>query len=487
MSHMWLIDRGWSASSASAIMSAVITRRSHPPRRKWPAPWLAVWAFACSAACENTPELPPAAALPDDGGDLSTRDAGRDAGYVRPAGSPQLPGVDEVVVLPFLGPTQTVEVEIEAALRSLDVHFSVDTTASFGEEIEVLQDDLSDEIVPELRKRVPDVSIGVSSFEDFPLSPFGSAQDTPFELRTAITSELRRVDAALAGLNQPIGNGADGPESGAEALYQIATGEGYRLGMDWIIAPYNDRELRGGGTLGGVGFREGALRAVVHMTDAPSHTPRDYESVFPGTHSLEQAADALDRLAIRTLGVVSGPLARADMEFVAHATGATRLPDEDGCPVGLDGDHRPSVNGVCPLVFDVRDDGEGLSDTLIDAIVALVNAVNIRRAHAEVDNDPLSFVTAVEALDADVLPGVEAPELADERPADGIADTFVGVRPGTRLRFAVHLRNTLLLGDDAPQYFTVTLNLVGDGLSLGTRTVRVQVPPALHSDSDGGF
>jgi len=484
MSHMWLIYREWSASSASAIMSAVIPRSSRPPRHTWPSPWLVLWAFA--AACDNTPDLPPAVAIPNDAGDPSAGDAGRDAGYVRPAGRPQLPGVDRVVVLPFLGPVQTVEVEIEAALRSLDVHFSIDTTASFGEEIEALQDDLSDKIVPELRMRVPDVSVGVSSFEDFPLSPFGSAEDKPFELRTAITSDLSRVDAALAGLNRPIGNGADGPESGAEALFQIATGEGYRLGMDWIIAPYSDRGLRGGGTLGGVGFREGALHAVVHITDAPSHTPAHYESVFPGTHSLQQAANALDRLAIRTLGVVSSPLARADMELVARGTGATTLPDEDGCPTGLDGEHRPSVSGECPLVFDVSDDGKGLSDTLTDAIAALVNAVNIRRAYAEVDNDPLSFVTAVEALDAEVLPGVEAPELFDERPADGIADTFVGVRPGTRLRFAVHLRNTLLVGDDAPQYFTVTLNLVGDGLSLGTRTVRVEVPRARH-DSDAGL
>lgn len=486
MSHMWLIYREWSAPSASAIMCAVISRRSPPPRHTRPAPWLVAWAFAWSAACENTPELPPAAAFPKDAGGMSANDAGADAGYVRPAGMPQLPGVDRAVVLPFLGPTQSVEVEIEAALRSLDVHFSIDTTASFGEEIEALQDDLSDEVVPELRKRVPDVSVGVSSFEDFPLSPFGSEEDKPFELRTAITSDLSRVDAALAGLDRPIGNGADGPESGAEALYQIATGEGYRLGMDWIIAPYSDRGLRGGGTLGGVGFREGALHAVVHITDAPSHTPRDYESVFPGTHSLQQAADALDRLAIRTLGVVSSPLARTDMEFVARATGATTPPDADGCPMGLDGDHLPSVNGACPLVFDVRDDGKGLSDTLTDAIVALVNAVDIRRAYAEVDNDPLSFVTAVEALDADVLPGVEAPELFDERPSDGIVDTFVGVRPGTRLRFAVHLRNTLLVGDDAPQFFTVTLNLVGDGLSLGTRTVRVEVPPAPRGN-DGGL
>lgn len=440
------------------------------------APTRAAWLILMSLGCGS--DAPPASPLPPpfDAG-LDAGDAGSDGSTPnRPDGGPRLPGVDAKVTLPFLGEAQTVEIEIEASLRALDVHFSVDTTASFGDEISVLQRDLSDQVVPELRRRVEDVSVGVSSFEDFPRTPFGTEGDDPFELQTAITSDLRRVDSALAGLDRPIGNGGDGPEAGAEALYQVATGEGYRLANRWTIRPYVREALVGGGTLGGVGYRVGALHALVHITDAPSHTPADYEPGIPDTRSMTQAASALNALNIRALGIVSHPIARDEMERLAIATGAVVEPTSGECLTGIDGESRPPIEDQCPLVFEVHEDGRGLSDTLTDAIVALVDAVELQRAYTEIDDDPLGFVNAVEALEAEVERGATQPERLDERPSDGINDTFVNVRPGTTLRFAVHLRNTLLAPDDAPQFYTVTINLLGDGLSLGTRTIRVEVP-----------
>jgi len=447
---------------------------------------IAAWLVAVCVACDDDAVAPGALAPTADAGDAGVSDANAEAAvpYVRPDGPPRLPGVDAEVTLPFLGPEAIVVIEIEAALRALDVHFSVDTTASFRDEISVLQADLSDVIVPELRRRIDDVSVGVSSFEDFPRTPFGTEGDDPFELQTAITSDLQRVDNALAGLDRPIGNGGDGPESGAEALYQVATGEGYRSGDRWLIEPFDQRALTGGGRLGGVGFRQGALHALVHITDAPTHTPSDYGEVFPGTHSMQQAAAALRALDVRTLGIVTSPPTQGDqksqavveLEQLAIATGAVGPVERNGCPTGVDGETRPSVAGTCPLVFQVLDDGEGLSDALTDGIVALVNAVDLRRAYTEVGDDRLGFVVLVEALGADPADGTPEPVRVDERPADGIDDTFVDVRPGTTLRFAVHMRNTLLVSDDAPQFYTVTINLLGDGLSLGTRAIRIEVP-----------
>lgn len=444
------------------------------------------WLIACAVGCSDGAHAPSPLLPLRDAGDASTTDANVDAApaYVRPDGGPRLPAVDEQVTLPFLGEPQVVIVEIEAALRALDVHFSVDTTSSFRDEISVLQANLSGVIVPELQRRINDVSVGVSSFEDFPEIPFGGEDDQPFELKTAITSDLQRVDSALAGLDRPIGNGGDGPESGAEALYQIATGAGYERNGRQLIEAFDQRALPGGGRLGGVGFRPGALHALVHITDAPTHQPSDYADVFPGTHSLQQAANALNALAIRTLGIVTNSRAPEDgksqavveLEELAIATGAVGPSDRGGCPTGIEGATRPAVGDVCPLVFQVRDDGEGLSDTLTEGIVALVNAVDLRRAYTEVTDDRLGFVTTVEALGADPRGNTPAPDRADERPADGIDDTFVNVRPGTTLRFAVHLQNTLLVPDDAPQFYTVLINLVGDGLSLGMRAIRIEVP-----------
>lgn len=451
------------------------------------ASWLsAAWLIALCLACSDDAHAPSPLLPTADGGDAATQDANVDATapYVRPDGGPRLPGVDAQVTLPFLGPAQVVVVEIDAALRALDVHFSVDTTASFRDEISVLQDDLSDVVVPELRRRIDDVSVGVSSFEDFPHTPFGTEGDDPYELQTAITSDLQRVNSALAGLDRPLGNGGDGPESGAEALYQVATGEGYRQGTRWLIDRFDNRALAGGGRIGGVGFRQGALHALVHITDAPTHNPSDYESVFPGTHSMQQAAAALKAIDVRMLGVVTGAQtdgdaklqSTAELEQVASTTGAVMEVGDDGCPTGIDGASRPPVNGQCPLVFLARDDGDGLSDALTDAIVALVNAVDLKRVSTEISDDRLGFVLAVEATGSSTPNGGVEPERVDEQPADGIDDTFLNVRPGTKLRFAVHLRNALLVADDAPQFYTITINLLGDGLSLGTRAIRIEIP-----------
>ena len=99
----------------------------------------------------------------------------------------------------------------------------------------------------------------------------------------------------VARLDDPFGNGGDTPESGYEALYQIASGEG----LDPWIEPYE------GDGAGGVGFREGALHVVVHVTDAPSHDTRSYAPAVAGAHGPSDALAALRAIDARVLGIAS--------------------------------------------------------------------------------------------------------------------------------------------------------------------------------------
>ena len=423
---------------------------------------------------------PPAAPPVDASG---PRDAGSaDAGDVdgapgRGDGGPRLPAADVEVELPYRGPERTVVLRVVADLGSLDVHFSIDTTGSFTEEIDTMQSDLDGRIVPALRRRVEDVAFGVSRFEDFPAEPWGTSTDQPFELLTPITTDARRVASAVAALDSPLGHGGDAPESGAEALYQIATGEGYRRGTRTLVSPFDGRPARGGGTLGGVGFREGALHVVVHVTDAPTHTPEDYEPTFPGTRSLADAAEALSAVGARTIGIASGEVARSHLETVALATGATTEPTDGSCPTGIGGDARAPRGGTCPLVFDVARDGTGLSDTVVDAIVELVNGVVYDQVYGRAVDDPLGFVHAIEATEADPPDGVPPPTLLDVRPPeDGYDDTFADTGPGTELTFVAHLVNDRLPPADYDQVFHLTVQIVGDGLVLAVRRIRVVVP-----------
>jgi len=269
----------------------------------------------------------------------------------------------------------------------------------------------------------------------------------------------------------------------------VATGAGYEHMGQVLIPPYDRKALEGGGALGGVGFRPSALHVVVHVTDAPSHRPADYAAEFPGTHDLDQAAQALTDLGANVVGIVTRdctPIecadptsnyseARRDLEQLAVATGGVR-DGTDGCPTGLSAREMPLRDGVCPLVFDVSGSGEGLSDLLVDGIVALIDELHFEAVTASLVADPLGFVQGIEAQqDADP----SAPRVADRLPAgmpDGIDETFLAVRSGSTLRFSVQLRNDRIAPTDVEQRFRLTLRVVGDGLLLGEQTLRVVVP-----------
>jgi len=426
-------------------------------------------AAALLAACSGRAPAPPgrdAATGRTDAGPVVGFDAGTTTPPGRPDGGARLPPVDREIVLEYFGDPVEQDLEVAGGVGTLDVFFSIDTTGSFGGEIDELQSTLRSFILPQLRDRVASVRLGVGRFEDFPAAPWGGPEDLPFRLLTPITDQDSRVASAVASLDQPLGNGGDIEEASAEALWQIATGEGYR---DLVPA------YRGDG-LGGVGFREDALRAVVHVTDAPTHEPEDYGAVFEGTHSVGEATEALRANGVRVLGIASGAGARRHLETVAIGTGAVTEPIGGLCPTGIDGTDVAPRDDVCPLVFDVNSDGTGVGATIVDAIVGLLSTVQYEEVWAETD-DGIGFVRTIEAVEADPPPGVDPPGVADRRPpGDGIDDTFTDVGPGTRLAFRAILRNETIPPADYDQFFNLVLRVVGDGVTLLSRTIRVIVP-----------
>lgn len=396
-----------------------------------------------------------------------------DVPYVRPD-APALPPADLEVTLPYGAPPVRLDVEVEAGLAYLDVVISMDATGSFGGEIDALQRSLEDVVLPELSGRAREVGVGIARFEDFPVSPFGGPDDLPFELVTPITTDPGRIRAALAALGT-LGNGGDLPESGAEALYQIATGEGFVLDGSTLVPPFG-RGAPGGGELGGAGFREGSYRVIVHVTDAPTHEPSDYGALVPGAHGTTQAVAALEALEIRALGVASNEAARDHLETIALATGATIPPTGGSCPTGVRGGRRPPRSGTCPLVFDVGADGDGLSGAITDAILGLLDTLYWDEAHGEVTDDRYGLVQAIEATEARPPAGTPAPGREDRIGGDGVLDTFVEVGTGTTLRFTAVLENRTIVPADYDQVFRVGIRVVGDGIVLEELTVRVIVP-----------
>ncbi|MFO0682607.1 MAG: hypothetical protein U0234_11175 [Sandaracinus sp.] len=400
-----------------------------------------------------------------------------DAGYERPDAL-RLPPADLEVTLPFEGPEATTDLEASAALGRLDVVFSIDATGSYGGEIDELQGALVDVVVPGLTASVPDVAFAVVRFEDVPFAPFGEPSDRAYTLLTPMTTDAARVQGAVAQLDSPLGSGGDEPEAGIEALYQIARGTGLVVDGEVLAAPWSGQAAGGGGSDPGVGFRSDAFRVVVHATDAPSHDASDYAGVVPGAHGRAETLSALSAAHVRVIGIASSERARPDLESFARATGAVVAASGGRCLTGIRGAARsPDADGTCPLVYDIDENGVGLSRTVVQAIGAATDALTYDEVWGEPVDDRLGFVRAIEAVSATPPAGGTAPRRADRRPAgDGVDDTFEGVRSGTMVVFTAHLANTTVEPADYEQVFRVTIALRGDGLELVRRTIRIVVP-----------
>jgi hypothetical protein len=238
----------------------------------------------------------------------------------------------------------------------------------------------------------------------------------------------------------------------------------------------------------------------LHVTDAAAHTPAEYAARgLLGTHDMSEAATALNALAVRTIAIMStgcGDAAcrsghrysslRAELSDLALQTRAVMVPTEGLCPTGIEGDLLPTYLDTCPLVFDVRSDGTGLAKTVVDAVLGLLDRLRFGEVHAEVGDDPLGLVRGIEAISVPQRAGIPAPRRVDRLPSgkpDGRDDTFLAVQRRARLGFRITLRNDRLPPSDVPQRFRVSVRVVGDGVQVEERTLRIVVPAGTRGET----
>ena len=442
--------------------------------------WIVLVGIAACGEAKRPPTFGPRDAAPEV--DTGPPDTGPDGSAID-AGDPPLPEPDIELVLPFGAPAQEVDLEYEAAVRLLDLHLCVDTTSSMFEEIDEIQAELQTTVAAGVDAAVDDVTFGVSEFEDFPFDPFGGPDDRPFTLLQDQTRSLADALSAVRRLDDPLGFGGDFPESTAEALYQIATGEGFVTGGDVLVESHEPTEE----ARGGVSFRPGALPVVVVATDERSHAPADYASSFEGAHSLAEATDALEALGARVVGIASGEAARSTLVPAAIATAAAVPPTDGVCATGIDGAEVPPEGDVCPLVFDVNGDGSGLSEAIVDAIGRLLESIVWRTVAIRIEDDGLGFVVRAEALSSEAVAGTPEPGLADLDPVDGVDETFTDVYRGTRLVYRITAQNLRIEPSDYDQIFYLRGLLVGDGDTIvDDKLIRIRIPAGAAGWFDAG-
>ncbi len=425
--------------------------------------------------------------------------------------------VDFYFELPFEGPDDRAEFDIETGLENGDVVFNMDVTASMGSAIRNLRDNLRSTIIPELTSRIPDIGIGISAFGDFPCNPYGSVFDFPFAVYQRITTDPAAAASGTTELNTI--SGGDLPEAGIESLWQLATGDGRVIsgcgrGGSTTIPPFDPSVDRvagvADGTIGGAGFRDTQVRVIVHITDA--QTQARGVNGFPYGASTDEAVDALNAIRTKVLGVslvsVIGSSvignATAHLTDLATRTDATVPPCAWGeaadrpagcgvtqCCTGVGGAGEAPVGGECPLVFKVNCGfactGEAALDgSVVSGIAALLAGSEyditsrLRRDEAEFAASGIDTTCLVE----EVRPVRGTPAGCSDAPVpadtdgDGALDGFSGVTPGASVTFEIVARNDCVEQTREPQVFEVLLDLEDStGGSFGTRLITILVPP----------
>ena len=242
--------------------------------------------------------------------------------------------------LPYQGASKDDILEFIPKVSKLDLVFNVDTTASMTEAIENVKTNIGNTI-DRVRKIVPDTGFALTNFDDYPVGVTAvpaviknsagtiianafyqmhgnaTAGDLPFRVLGKVSTDAEVVTSYTQKSLFTTRHGEDGAESGAESLYQIATGVGTAWKANsatgyWLIGVHPDgtgavdritKNWNGGSTQanvnapstwGGVDFRQSSLPVVVHTTDVYSHDAASiYNSSIPEHLSYNGVVDSV--------------------------------------------------------------------------------------------------------------------------------------------------------------------------------------------------
>lgn len=394
---------------------------------------------------------------------LDTPDAGPDAGIDAAidagtdAGPPPRPCIE---VPPDAGEVRA-SFSLPASLAVVDIMFLIDSSGSMRDEIDTVRARLRDAVVPGVRAAIPDAAFGVALFGEFPVSPYGPSSVRPYELRSPITSDVTRVEAALDGT--PTWGNYDDPEADIEGLYQVMTGEGYgEPTTPGYIAP--SLGCPSGGT-GAACFRRDALPIVMLITDAPMHNgppgvpPVDPYTFSPPPHRYEDAVSAVTATHALVLGLGASdsgrPAPHAHLRQLALDTGS------------VDGSGNP-------LEFDIGGGGGAIGSQIVRAVQFVASEVPLD-VDAVAEDLPGDSVDASEVLRGMRAVSASPPENVERM--DGA--TFFGVIPGTELTFEVIVDASSLPPSSERRVFPARIIFRASGRSrLDVTEVDIVVPGA---------
>ncbi|HEY8428347.1 MAG TPA: VWA domain-containing protein [Sandaracinaceae bacterium] len=373
---------------------------------------------------------------------------------------------DFVFVVPYMeDPVPTKDtLDFATSIAKADVYFLMDETGSMGSSISSLASGIAT-LITEIRAVIPDAWFGLGGFRDYPVNPYGSFGDLPYEHYLDITNDAAAAMAATS-MYEPAG-GNDGPESHTQAVWSAVTGNAL-MGV-----PARNASSFGPcppGRFGYACFRDNAVPIIVLITDVEMHNgpggANPYTGIM-GAVTYEDAVAAAVDARVRVTGIAQGSFGggRPHLEQMARDTGA----------VDLSG--RPLVENYT---------GSGAISSAVVTNIRTLAEQSVLDITAQFRDDPSDAVDTEAAffdfLEASPMPprarGCVA-RVAEDRDADGVRETYPAVGTDTRVCFDIHVRrNETVMPTTDPQIFHATVVVLGDGFTeLDSRDIFFLVPP----------
>ncbi|MEQ6250323.1 Ig-like domain-containing protein [Sulfitobacter sp. HNIBRBA3233] len=177
-----------------------------------------------------------------------------------------LSAADGAIVEVTRGPDNTLTFDLNVFVPDLpekaDIVLAQDLSGSFNDDISTLKNGnfMQDLAFALTAGGIDDLALGITSYVDYPISPFGIPSDFIYNVDQDLTTDFAAADAALDTLS--IRNGNDLPEAQLVSLQQVGLGNGLT-------------------------FRAESQRFVVLTTDAAFHQAGNYAAGGPNDNDTD--------------------------------------------------------------------------------------------------------------------------------------------------------------------------------------------------------
>jgi hypothetical protein len=404
------------------------------------------------------------------------------------------------VILPYHPPGETGDhvqrqFDFSTHIRQADVFFLVDNSASMGPIIDNLRTNLSSTIVPGIRMAIPDVRVGVASFDSMPDGNDGDSGhpgDYTLWVRQKLAMDVGLTQSAFNNMHTidtDTGGyyGGDYAEDQTEALFESIQGDGshghegdaaatrsVHNGLDpsgdgWVsrMNPASDCGAAAGDpTPYGWGcFAPGRVPILVLCSDASWYD--GYASGSPHSSSGHNSGDlttAMNARGAYYIGIDVGTQQDTFQNSVALAN-ATHTVD--------------AMNN--PIAFNVGGNIGMASSQIVNAIVTIAGQSR-QDITTRTDPDAMEMRLMTPHTTADFVRSVTPDHGVPDMP-DGYdhkdATTFYNVAPSTRVFFNVDFYNDFQPGGTTAEIFRAKIVVLGRAMSeVDSRDVYIVVPAA---------